>query len=250
MCSPRMSARTVGWQGSGSLGCLRRSVRGLVRVRGCIDLSHDGCNSSPQPTLHLETLTTSDIHHTRTFVIASHCEQGFSLNLHDVFAIIPIFKGLMLCFGVARVTLVRILVGLPMQLETSSIKVSQYRLTLSKYKIDFYFPGMHIEWVKSRAHVQRWCEEVLLLHEEMRQILQYFHWKANCWLTCQSLHSDVTPEVSHGLNAYAAKQANLLQQPAKSFALLWYSELVKNNMPIEWPSIYIPVTVTSSDAMD
>ena len=145
---------------------------------------------------------------------------------------------------------VMLAVGLPMQLETSSIKVSQYRPTLSKFKIYFYFPGMRVEWAKSRARAQRWHEEVLLLLEEMHQILQYFHWKANWWLARQSLRSDVTPEVSHGLHAYAAKQANLLRQLAKSFALLWYPELVKNNMPIEWPSIYIPVTVTSSDAMD
>ena len=109
---------------------------------------------------------------------------------------------------------------------------------------------MRVEWAKSRARAQRWHEEVLLLLEEMHRILQYFHWKANWWLARQSLRLDVTPEVSHGLHAYAAKQANLLQQLAKSFVLLWYPELVKNNMPIEWPSIYIPVTVTSSDAMD
>jgi hypothetical protein len=145
---------------------------------------------------------------------------------------------------------VMLAVGLPMQLETSSIRVSQYRPTLSKFKIYIYFPGMRVEWAKSRARAERWREEVLLLNEEMRRILQYFHWTANWWLAHQSLRSDVTPEVLHGLNAYAAKQANLLQQLVKSFALLWYPELVKNNMPIEWPSIYIPVMVTSSDAMD
>ncbi|KAG2742314.1 hypothetical protein P692DRAFT_20811856 [Suillus brevipes Sb2] len=44
-------------------------------------------------------------------------------------------------------------------------------------------PSSHqsrIEWCKARARAMRWAEEVELLKEEMRRILQFFEWRAHC----------------------------------------------------------------------
>ncbi|KAG0691527.1 hypothetical protein DFH29DRAFT_1010861 [Suillus ampliporus] len=38
--------------------------------------------------------------------------------------------------------------------------------------------GVRIEWCKSRARALRWSEEVELLREEMRRVLQFFAWQA------------------------------------------------------------------------
>ncbi|KAG1733186.1 uncharacterized protein EDB91DRAFT_1330100 [Suillus paluster] len=40
---------------------------------------------------------------------------------------------------------------------------------------------MRIEWCKARARAMRWAGEVELLKEEMRRILQFFEWDAQCW---------------------------------------------------------------------
>ncbi|KAG1724932.1 uncharacterized protein EDB91DRAFT_1331171 [Suillus paluster] len=40
---------------------------------------------------------------------------------------------------------------------------------------------MRIEWCKARARAMRWAEEVELLKEEMRRILQFFEWDAQRW---------------------------------------------------------------------
>ncbi|KAG2028626.1 hypothetical protein BDR03DRAFT_818726, partial [Suillus americanus] len=41
--------------------------------------------------------------------------------------------------------------------------------------------GVRVEWCKSRARALRWAEEVDLLQEEMRRVLQFFNWQANWW---------------------------------------------------------------------
>ncbi|KAG1786540.1 uncharacterized protein HD556DRAFT_1449630 [Suillus plorans] len=41
--------------------------------------------------------------------------------------------------------------------------------------------GIHIEWCKSRARALWWSEEVELLREEMRRVLEFFAWQAAWW---------------------------------------------------------------------
>ncbi|OAX30590.1 hypothetical protein K503DRAFT_669748, partial [Rhizopogon vinicolor AM-OR11-026] len=41
--------------------------------------------------------------------------------------------------------------------------------------------AMRIEWCKARERAMRWAEEVELLKEEMRRILQYLEWEAALW---------------------------------------------------------------------
>jgi hypothetical protein len=106
---------------------------------------------------------------------------------------------------------------------------------------------MLVEWAKSKARVDRWCEEVQLLNEEMRRIICYLDWKANWWVLRRRLRGYTTPEVKHGLDAYAAKQADLNRQLARSFASRWYPLLTKHSMPIVWPEYYLSAIVTPSD---
>jgi hypothetical protein len=42
---------------------------------------------------------------------------------------------------------------------------------------------LRVEWVKSCARAARACEEVLLLREEMRRVLEYLQWELRWWVT-------------------------------------------------------------------
>jgi hypothetical protein len=75
----------------------------------------------------------------------------------------------------------------------------------------------------------------------MCQTICFFEWKAMWWLEQVALRSDAPVHVQHGISAYAAKQAAICLSMAKSFATCWYPTLKKQNIPIEWPSQYIPM---------
>jgi hypothetical protein len=94
---------------------------------------------------------------------------------------------------------------------------------------------MRVEWAKTRARAERWSEEIILLNEEMRRVLQYLNWKATWWLQQQGHRADASPDIRNGIDAYAAKQADLVLRLARSFAAEWYPMLVKHDMPIVWP---------------
>ncbi|KAJ7694498.1 hypothetical protein B0H16DRAFT_1485647 [Mycena metata] len=69
--------------------------------------------------------------------------------------------------------------------------------------------SLRVEWSRAKARKNRWEEEVELLREEMRRVLRYLVWEQQRWtaLKAESTErTDVTPELWHGLQAYAAKQ--------------------------------------------
>ncbi|KAG1853790.1 hypothetical protein C8R48DRAFT_610437 [Suillus tomentosus] len=76
--------------------------------------------------------------------------------------------------------------------------------------------GVRIEWCKSRARALRWAEEVELLQEEMRRVLQFLKWQADWWDSRRD-----TVSYSEGLCAYAARQANIRHCMADHFRHLW-----------------------------
>ncbi|KAJ7822085.1 hypothetical protein B0H14DRAFT_3471004 [Mycena olivaceomarginata] len=41
--------------------------------------------------------------------------------------------------------------------------------------------SIRVEWCRARARKTRWCEEVMLLQEEMRRVLRYLDWEAGWW---------------------------------------------------------------------
>ena len=68
----------------------------------------------------------------------------------------------------------------------------------------------------------RWSEEVSLIQEEMRRVLEYMSWSANWW----SGHAAVAsmahdPYLTEGLTGYAAKQADLRLSLRNHFEMLW-----------------------------
>ena len=54
-------------------------------------------------------------------------------------------------------------------------------------RVVFLFPNIplsifaivHMEWCKGHAHAMHWSEEIALLLEEMRQVLEFLHWDAS-----------------------------------------------------------------------
>ena len=70
------------------------------------------------------------------------------------------------------------------------------------------------------------------------------------WMQQGRLHENVDDELQEGLEAYTAKQASILTQMAKSFALEWHPLLAAFNITAEWPSELLSQqdSATSRDA--
>lgn len=81
----------------------------------------------------------------------------------------------------------------------------------------------------------RWSEEVLLLQEEMRRVLEYMSWFSDWWTSHAAPPSTAhDPFLSEGLTAYAAKQADLRLSLRNHFETLWkdvQSWLEENKVP-------------------
>ena len=102
------------------------------------------------------------------------------------------------------------------------------------------------------ARRDRWDEETLLLLEEMRRILQYFHWKAEWWQRRANRRSDAPEAVQRGAAAYAMKQADMFIAMAKSCSQKWYPFLVYKGVSVNWlpdfiPSVYEPYRPRHTD---
>ena len=98
---------------------------------------------------------------------------------------------------------------------------------------------MRVEWARTKARAQRWSEEVRLLQEEMRRVLEYFAWKAQWWREQSDLriHFDDL-SVCSGIRAYAEKQAVILETLAHSFAVRWSSVLKRHGLKATWQLKY------------
>jgi hypothetical protein len=89
--------------------------------------------------------------------------------------------------------------------------------------------------MKSRARAARWSKEITLVAEEMRRVLCFLKWKAKWWQS-QGPRRDIEDlSLQEGLRAYSAKQSQIFEDMAHRFATLWYSELARINIEIEWP---------------
>lgn len=60
--------------------------------------------------------------------------------------------------------------------------------------------------------------------------------RCNQWLLHINAHSDISMDISRGLDTYAHCQADIYWSLAISFVTLWSPELQKNNISVDWRS--------------
>ena len=91
------------------------------------------------------------------------------------------------------------------------------------------------EWMTCRARTDRWKEEEELLREEMRRVLVYLEWKSSTWLEKVGARAgSCSPDIQHGIDAYARKQASIHREIAVSFASQWLRCLKAWGYKTEW----------------
>ena len=91
------------------------------------------------------------------------------------------------------------------------------------------------EWMTCRARADRWEEEEELLQEEMRRVVVYLEWKSCEWLKKVGVRASLcTPDIQHGVDAYARKQANIHREIAISFVSQWLPYLRLCGLETKW----------------
>src|ERR1700722_1694276 len=95
-----------------------------------------------------------------------------------------------------------------------------------------------VEWCKARARALRWTEEVQLLLEEMRRVLQFLEWKSRFWEMCAEFLQDSSAAAEsttidlvgssvllhhriEGVRAYGLRQAQISRDLHDKFKALW-----------------------------
>ncbi|KAJ7182437.1 hypothetical protein C8R43DRAFT_1144448 [Mycena crocata] len=81
--------------------------------------------------------------------------------------------------------------------------------------------AVRIEWARARARCMRWGEEVDLLEEEMRRILEFMGWRAGWWREQIGRRQLEEGPQLEGETAYALRQAALQITLRDRFALEW-----------------------------
>ncbi|KAJ7793029.1 hypothetical protein B0H14DRAFT_3498562 [Mycena olivaceomarginata] len=82
---------------------------------------------------------------------------------------------------------------------------------------------LRIEWAKIRAKAMRYVEEIDLLEEEMRRVLQFLQWWADWWTSLVGLRAGKQEKLAlrEGHAAYARKQAGYMQDLRDCFEHQW-----------------------------
>ncbi|KAJ7156814.1 hypothetical protein C8R43DRAFT_1125395 [Mycena crocata] len=81
--------------------------------------------------------------------------------------------------------------------------------------------ALRIEWAKARARSLRWGEEIDLLEEEMRRIVQFLSWRSEWWEGRVDLRGLPDGPQREGETAYAMRQAKLQADTCTRFLELW-----------------------------
>jgi len=110
--------------------------------------------------------------------------------------------------------------------------------------------SMRVEWAKSQARVKHWEEEVLIIQEEMRRVIQYFEWKGTWWHEQAGVRTEGEISILHGVRAYAEKQAALCHQLAVSCARCWLPLLKGKGIEPPWESQYPMTTPAGHEEID
>lgn len=81
--------------------------------------------------------------------------------------------------------------------------------------------ALRSEWAKAWARTRRWTEEVLLIKEEMRRVLQYHENRALWWEERRGSGRVMSLRHAEGIAAYAQDQANLHRRMAAHCICVW-----------------------------
>lgn len=80
---------------------------------------------------------------------------------------------------------------------------------------------LRIQWLRARARVNRWSEEITLLLEEIRRVNAFLTHEANKWNKQTFARSVESPELAEGLTAYAYHQAHISIELCERFVKQW-----------------------------
>lgn len=94
--------------------------------------------------------------------------------------------------------------------------------------------SLRVEWAKSRARLERWKEELLLVQEEMRRAVEYLRWESDWWRQRAEMVAWKSPDIAHGITAYAWKQSWLSSALSERFSRAWAPVLVQNGLTPGW----------------
>ncbi|KAJ7049741.1 hypothetical protein C8F01DRAFT_1001683 [Mycena amicta] len=86
---------------------------------------------------------------------------------------------------------------------------------------DTHLHECELEWSRALARKNRWCEEVMLLEEEMRRVLRYLRWQAHWWQGQGSCREGLEGGIAAGIAASARQQATFSKRLAGHFQLKW-----------------------------
>ncbi|KAL0948673.1 hypothetical protein HGRIS_010474 [Hohenbuehelia grisea] len=110
-----------------------------------------------------------------------------------------------------------------------------------------YDDAMRVEWSKTRARLERWEEEHILVQEEMRRTIQFLQWRANWWRAQGEQRLSAPAPLLSGLVSYAAKQAALLEQLKQSSLELWLPAFPKLGLAPDWIQQYLTTLPGAED---
>ena len=98
---------------------------------------------------------------------------------------------------------------------------------------------MCVEWAQCVACTDRWGEEVILLQEEMRLVVQFLEWRSGNWFAKTDSRIGTTLVVRAGLSVYANKQGSVFHNLAVRFSQRWHSILISLSLPHAWASEFL-----------
>ncbi|KAI0061776.1 hypothetical protein BV25DRAFT_1804969, partial [Artomyces pyxidatus] len=95
--------------------------------------------------------------------------------------------------------------------------------------------SVRVDYVTSKARVDRWEEEIIHLSEEMPRAVRFFRDRARWWRSKVDQRRDVSPDILSGLNAFAERQAKQLEDLTDSFLEQWIPVVNSLGVTVAWP---------------
>jgi hypothetical protein len=105
--------------------------------------------------------------------------------------------------------------------------------------------AVRIEYLTAYSRKVRWTEEVALINEEMRRVLQFLIWKASWWRSRDCNHTGLlgagapVDRLADGLSSYAARQAAMYDRLGAKFRRLW-APVYPATLPTSHPARHGP----------